>query len=356
MSYAQLTKILENEEVLSSFTQNSSGKTHQWKGIINQDYFDLSESGAKMASLNKIADKIAERFGISESISDAAKAQELEWALFTWNPVRQMLLLGDALFVDVENETDVDITVSCKRKVRGAEKEVDGKRVEPELFMKYTGSSYAEAEHNLAVQVLTSPEYLDRYVTECEMQTLKKTNDFDSLPDLGWSLHEDCDEDGDEGNDDENADNFDYIQQLTDYCEKNELEGPEFKKDLHTRGGNKEFCLCLVRINGLGKTEDEACNKVMENVKKVLKYEGNKEFYECLRPKKEEEKKEENTEESEVKQEEEEEETVETKEEVVEENDDEPEEEEQEADEPAQVSSPKKSKRGRGRGRGRGKK
>ena len=68
MSYKKLTSVLQNEEVLSSFSQNSSGKTHKWKGIINTEFFDLSETGPKQASLDKIADKIAIRFGMLKTL------------------------------------------------------------------------------------------------------------------------------------------------------------------------------------------------------------------------------------------------------------------------------------------------
>lgn len=350
MSYKQLTKILGNEEILSSFSQNSSGKTHQWKGIINQDYFDLTESGAKNASFDKIADKIAQRFGINESIKEEENAKQLKWALFTWNPVRQVLLLGDSLFIDVEEETEGSVTVACKRKVRSAANE----RLEPELFLKHTGPNYPEAEHVLACKVLKSPEYLDRYQNECEIQTMKKTNNIDQLPDLGWSLYEDVsDDDGEVG-----EDGIDYIQKLTDYCEALELQGPEFKKNQQNRPDSTHHTMCLVTIKATGKTEDEACNNLMANTKKVLEHGGNKDFYECLRPKvekKEEASKEETKEETtpEVKEEE-----METSKEVEsQDNEDDEEEPEDEADEPEQVETkaPSSAKRGR-RGRGRGKK
>ena len=178
------------------------------------------------------------------------------------------------MFLDVEDETEHGVTVACKRKVRAAANE----KSEPELFLKFTGQTYAEAEHILACKVLSSTEYLDRYQNECEIQTMKKQNNIDKLPDLGWSLYDDVsDDDGAVG-----EDGHDYIQKLTDYCNTLELQGPEFKKNSQVRHENEAKTMCLVTIKATGKTEDEACDNLMAQTKKILEHEGNKEFYSYL--------------------------------------------------------------------------
>ena len=190
--YDSVVALLQNDNIFSSFTQNSNKREHTFTGVINDQYFDLSETGAPKASLDKIAKAIAERFGIEGNLTNPTVIEKFGWQLQCWSPVREIYRLGQGLHLKYDSESDGLIKVTCKKQERvekGAEKP------EPVLIDSFASSNYADAEHHLAVKVLRSEEYSQSYVEKIKKRAEEeKEPKLDTLPDYGWSHYEDCSE------------------------------------------------------------------------------------------------------------------------------------------------------------------
>ena len=191
-AYDSIIGLLQNDNIFSSFNQTSVKREHKFTGVINDQYFDLSETGAPKASMDKIAKSIATRFGITEDITNPSVLEKLGWQLQCWSPAREIFRLKQGLFLEFDSENDGLIKVVCKKRERV---EKGAERPEPVEVDSFAANSYADAEHHLAIKVLRSEEFNPKYVAAIEERAKQAAEpDFETLADFGWSRYEDCSE------------------------------------------------------------------------------------------------------------------------------------------------------------------
>lgn len=261
-AYDSVIGLLQNDNIFSSFTQNSNKREHKFSGVINDQFFELKEIGTPKVALDKIAKAIASRFGVNDDLSSAAVLEKLGWQMQCWSPAREIYRLREGLFLEFESEENGVTTVACKKRER-VEKGAD--RPEPVVVSSHSANSYADAEHHLAIQVLRSEEYNTKYVENMQERAKSAAEpDFDTMADFGWSLYEDCDEE-EEG---------EYCKTLREFCENMKVDAPQWKKEMMPKNPKEDYkrgVVCMLKISETRDSKEDACKALMEKMDGIIK-------------------------------------------------------------------------------------
>jgi len=263
-AYDTLVSLTQNQNVFSSYTQNTVKREHKFTGVINDQYFDLCEVGTRQQALDKFAKTVAQRFGVDGDLTNSTNSQKLGWQLQCWSPARELFRLGEGLFIHFDKEDeDGSTTVVAKKQEKRGEKGAEKK--EPEVVATHSAESFADAEHNLAIQLLSNSDYTEKYVEKKQRQAQAAGEpDFDTMTDFGWSLYENCDEDEEEG---------EYCKTLKTFCESNTLAAPEWKKEMPPKEPKEDYkrgVLCMLKINSIKSSKEEAAKEVMAKVSEII--------------------------------------------------------------------------------------
>lgn len=270
-AYDSVIGLLQNDNIFSSFTQNSNKREHKFSGVINDQFFELKETGTPKFAMDKIAKAIASRFGVDGDLSSAAVLEKLGWQMQCWSPAREVYRLREGLFLEFESESDGVTTVACKKRERV---EKGAERPDPVVVSSYSANSYADAEHHLAIQVLRSEEYNAKYVENMQERAKSAAEpDFDTMADFGWSLYEDCDEE-EEG---------EYCKTLREFCENMKVDAPQWKKEMMPKNPKEDYkrgVVCMLKISETRDSKEEACKALMEKMDGIIKAQNaSAEFY-----------------------------------------------------------------------------
>jgi len=265
-AYNTLVNICKNESVYSSYVQNSVQRKHNFTGVINDQHFDLSFVGSKPQGLDKIASAVAKQFGVDGSLTNKANADKLSWKLQCWAPEREVIRLKEGIQIQFESEAEGQCTVVCMKR-EPYNKDSDEERKEPEEIARHTGENYADAEHNLAVQVLSSADYCQKYNEKIATRASRAEDpEFDTMADFGWSYHDEC-----EGGEDDEEEG-EHCKELMELCEAREINAPEWRMEIEPKEPKEGYTrgvLCMIKINTVSDSKEEAAKGLLEKIDNI---------------------------------------------------------------------------------------